>query len=174
MSSPSHWCQSAQPPQWGEIPDLWNGDGSLRDLYVLHVDAAEWLVFLSWSTQRYAFDYLVDGVVAGLPSELSTLAARGASQLLRIKIEGVHLHCHFFGGDSIELDVDPKEVRECGQHFAVLEFMSALGLALNRCVVLCAENHIAHPILRFKPDTRLWETCQVLPASGLRVHEGNG
>ena len=72
------------------------------------------------------------------------------------------MHCHFFTTDEIELDLDPREVTSQGQLDAVLDFISNLGAALQRDVVLTEENSPEHVWFKFAAATgqvRYTEAC---------------
>ena len=59
---------------------------------------------------------------------------------------------HFFWVKEMEFDFDPREIVGEMKISGLLDFISGLGLALNKEVVLTPENLSKHPYFRFSPN----------------------
>ncbi|MFO0962656.1 MAG: hypothetical protein U0625_07075 [Phycisphaerales bacterium] len=59
---------------------------------------------------------------------------------------------HFFSIDTIELDLDPRDVSSQASLDLLLAFMRRLGLATAKRVILAPENMPDHPIFRYEPE----------------------
>ena len=105
-----------------QIAELWETDGSLRDVYVERMTIDRWRSFLSLAQQNNG-RYSSDGDAMAPPDAAEIFNDRARSHLLALVIEGVQINCHFFIKDELELDIDPREVVATGAHAAVLRFL---------------------------------------------------
>ena len=137
------------------VPELWEVDGSLRDIYVLNTTPASWAAFLRLARLRGA-DLRFEGAPADFPDTASGAEGLSHSHLLVLPVAGARLHCHFFASEEIELDIDPAEVTSEEDHSAVLEFVRELSLLLGLPAIITPENFKGQPFLRFEPEQREW------------------
>lgn len=142
-------------PSAGEVPDLWEVDGSLRDMYVFDTSIEDWAKFLALASS-YPSAYSFDGMRKILPSAERLLSERGGSHLLEVQVGAASVNCHFFMESELELDVDPKEVSSASQHDLLLEFAEAVASALQKPIVLTPEGTPESPLLSFEPVTSQW------------------
>ena len=149
--------------KWEDYAVEFKWDGSLRDIYVLETSISDWqklFVFLRWSV--YKFSYQVDELEE-LPSSLEIFSGkREYKGLLCVEVGDVGLNCHFFSPDEIEFDFSPDEIKSEAHAKSVFDFMSQLGRALNKEVVLTPENISEHPIFKFSPVTQKVEYFPVM------------
>ena len=103
--------------------------------------------------------FTVDGEPSPLPERVEEIfqPSRERSPLLSLVVGGVTLNCHFFAEEEIQFDLDPAEVTGLAQAQALANFMSMLGEATDKIVVLTMENSPAAVILRYSPDARAVE-----------------
>ena len=142
-------------PQLSDVPNLWEVDGSLRDIYVLGTTARSWETFLAFAA-AYPLAYSFDGEARSLPPAREIFANRSGSHLLSIAIGSVTVNCHFFVESEIELDVDPKEVKGPEEHFQVLRFVEGLAIKVGRPVLVTPENGAEIPFLSYEPSSVGW------------------
>lgn len=131
-----------------QIAELWEVDGSLRDVYAAQMTMERWRAFLSFAQQvegRYASD-----------GEPSVVPDAGTIFLLALLIEGVQINCHFFAEDELELDIDPREVETAGAHEAVLRFLEAVATAIQLPLDITPENIKSRPYLSYDLEGANW------------------
>lgn len=125
-------------------------DGSLRDIYVLGTNDPAWRKFLS-ELKTSAFRFEVRGFfgeMAALPNSYhEAVDDEGRRFLLKIKLPGATLNCHFFTIAEVELDLDPAEISQTTFN-EVVGFMRWLSLVVTRDVILTHENQPDRIILR--------------------------
>ena len=142
-------------PSASDIPDLWEVDGSLRDMYVFNMSMGDWVTFLAFSSS-FESVYSFDGERRNLPHASHLFSERGGSHLLAIQVGSASVNCHFFVESELELDVDPKEVTGPPQHNLLLEFAEAVALSLRKPIILTPENAPESPFLTFDSITSQW------------------
>jgi hypothetical protein len=138
---------------WHRIAPDFEPDGSLRDIYILRTDLADWQHVLDalgkWTP---APTLILGGQSASLPVRAEKMFSGDERPLLSILVGGATLNCHFFTDDEIEFDVNPAEVTGPSQAEALTAFMTVLGEATNKPVVLTMENSREGVIFRYSPD----------------------
>lgn len=155
-------------PGFGEPRDLWERDGSLRDVYLFDASKNDWGVFLRLANQ-FGVRYLCDGVEMPLPDVEEIFMNRDVSHLLQVSVGRVSVNCHFFMPSEIELDIDPREIHGLQEHAEVLEFLEQLAQGAAKAVVVTAENSEDAVFLRYEPESRKWKTFE--PAFGAGEHD---
>ena len=143
-------------PTLHEVPGLWEVDGSLRDLYVLHTSASHWEAFLEFAAQ-FPCVYSHDGETRTRPTVEQLFSDRDGSHLLGISIGSATVNCHFFVETEIELDLEPKEIEGSNKHDQVLRFMEGLARAVSKPVLLTPENGSNVPYLSYEPASGTWQ-----------------
>jgi hypothetical protein len=145
---------------WQLLAPDFRPDGSLRDIYVLGTGLPDWQQVLDM-VRRWAPKptFAIDGEPTPLPERVEEIfrPGREPSAVLSLGVGGVTLNCHFFAEEEIEFDFDPAEVTGSAQAEALANFMSLLGEATAKIVVLTMENSPAAVILRYSPDARAVE-----------------
>jgi len=139
--------------------DLWERDGSLRDVYVLNTTLDDWAVFLEVAAQ-YGYRYSHDGQDQPLPTPEIIFAGHDRARVLHLKVGRATVNCHFFVPSEIELDLDPREILEDADHFAILQFLETLSLATKKKLLLTAENCPDIRYLSYDPATEDWQIFQ--------------
>ena len=96
---------------WNRIQEeILYWDGSWRDIYFQGTNSQNWdkfLDFIGKSNLKYELT-LGDAVSEILPySEIKEYE----SKMLRIWVDDIILACHFFCDEEIEMDIDPREVK---------------------------------------------------------------
>ncbi|MDC6166482.1 hypothetical protein [Paucibacter sp. XJ19-41] len=155
-------------PRFGEPRDLWERDGSLRDVYLFDANKTDWLVLLSMANQ-FGARYLCDGAEMPLPSVEDIFSNREVSHLLQVSVGRVTVNCHFFVPGEIELDIDPRDVNGPQEHAVVLEILEQLAQGASKSVVVTAENSEDAVYLRYEPEPRKWTAFE--PAFGDGAHD---
>ncbi len=142
---------------WDSSKDLFAWVGRLRDLYVLNTTVVDWQRFLQFLHESpYPLLFFVDDQPAAVPTDVTWVFAQreARSPLLTIQVYGMMLHCHFFWDKDIELDLDPREVTDEYVLDHLLEFMTAIGVALDKEVRLTEENTPDTVLFRYNPVRR--------------------
>lgn len=143
-------------PNFHDIAELWERDGSLRDIYVQDTETVHWDRF-DRLLKQYRCTYSFDGVALPFPGSRRVLANREGTHLLSILLDGpVALYCHFFIPEQLELDISPREVTGPLQHEQVLSFVENLAEALELPADITPENCGQDPFLTYVPQTKSW------------------
>jgi hypothetical protein len=135
-------------------------DGSLRDIYVLNTNAADWdRLGSKLETSGFTLTHFVNGQPAPFPASLAnhvTDPHRNAS-LLAVKLtDHLSINCRFFAPDEIEFDFDPRCVRGQSDLDLLLDFIAYVGQGLGKPALLTPENLPSTPILSYDPRTGSW------------------
>lgn len=130
--------------------NLWHVDGSLRDVYCSPCTHGHWDAFLCFA-RSYEPSYSFDGENEEIPRIHSIFANREGAHLLVLRVGAAHVHCHFFDCEEIELDIDPREVHDDGQHDLMMQFFSELATAIGLPVRVTPENSRDRPFFTIDP-----------------------
>jgi hypothetical protein len=142
-------------PAKTEPPDLWEFDGSLRDVYVHRTGLSDWRAFMD-VVGHYPHEYFRAGDRCTLSDVEVVVATREVGRSLHIHVGTAQVNCHFFDVEEIELDIDPREVRDIETHNLILEFLESLANAVQKAVAVTAENTPTSPYLTYDPSTESW------------------
>jgi hypothetical protein len=143
-------------PRFGDIPDLWERDGSLRDVCFQLATPEHWEKFVTFA-RRYPLKYTVDGEERELPHLNQVFADREEhATTVAILLDGVRVHCHFSSREAIELDIDPREITGVREHDVVLHFMAELSVALNQEAIVSPEGGENSPYMTYDLGRRAW------------------
>src|SRR5579862_2101792 len=126
---------------WEQARNIWERDGSLRDLCVLDTTLADWdnlLCFLRES--HFQLSYSIDGRPSTPPVRASDAFRENGSRLLVCRVGRITLNCHFFCPEEIEFDLDALEIDGQAELTRLVQFMSEMGCRLKKEVLLTGEN----------------------------------
>ena len=139
--------------KWDKCKDAFQTDGSLRDIYVLNTAIMDW-VRLFDVCSMYDTTLYCDGDPIPMILDPATVFQRSSkhSYYLKVLVEGVALHCHFFTVEEIEIDVDPKEIKSQPDLDAVLDVMGSIGRRLAKPVILTEEAAQDFVWIAFDPE----------------------
>jgi len=146
--------------EWQQVAPGFEPDGALRDIYVFGTDLSDWQrvweVLRTWDPLP---DLTIAGQTANMPEKVqdifNVVQERGAR--LSVNVSGAILNCFFFGDDEIEFDLVPDEVSGPTEFEGLARFMSMLGRATGKSVVMTTENAREAVILRYEPDAQRLE-----------------
>jgi hypothetical protein len=142
---------------WQQIAPDFKPNGSLRDIYVFDTDLLDWQRVLdalrAWEpSPRLA----IGGQPAMMPDKVEDVfvEARQQGALMSVEVSGALVNCHFFHHQDIEFDLDPREVTGPAQLEGFERFMSLLGQATGKPVIMTMENMPEAVILRYSPEAQ--------------------
>jgi len=135
--------------RWEDVAELFEWEGSWRDLYVLDAGVEGWrafLAYLSGSNALYAYSYRGPAGSAPRADEIfgSSLEDRG---LMEIRVGQIEMNCHFFEQNQIELDFDPRGVRGQKDLDQLVEFMTRVSRSVGLPVILSPKNVATKPLV---------------------------
>ncbi|RYZ86761.1 MAG: hypothetical protein EOP06_13895 [Proteobacteria bacterium] len=142
-----------------EPADLWECDGSLRDVYIDKTDMRDWSALFEVA-RRNPYAYTFAGAPRELPSPQSIFDNRDGSHLLMVNIGNASINCHFFIPEEIELDIDPRQVTDPATHELILNFLAELSSRVGKELFITAENSPEAVYLRFSPAPASWTSYQ--------------
>lgn len=137
-----------------DVPEVFEIDGSWRDLYVLDTTVEDWKEMLRMVRDRKTIDYTlrIEDQAAAIPEPPEPVFMRSGEVgwSLSVNIDGLILNAHFFGPEIIECDIDPRELT-ANRFYELLDFMESLGRRLKKEVRLTPENRSEEPIVKYDP-----------------------
>jgi hypothetical protein len=139
-----------------DVPALFGGDGSWREIWVLLTTEADWDAFLAWIHTAFTatINYRVDGEPAELPRTIAAIleVRERASPHLEFAVDGLIIRCRFgYAPSAFDLDFDPGDMTE-SRLASLIVWIRAFGKLLNRPIIVCEEGLPQKPILVFLPD----------------------
>jgi hypothetical protein len=142
-------------PTFSESPDLWEQDGSLRDVYFLDTSELHWIALFAVAG-RFPHRYTFNGELGVLPSANDIFSNGSGSHLLVLKIGVADVNCHFFTQAEIELDIDPTQVVLPGTHEQILQFLESCSMEMRKDVIITVENVKKLAILTYSFSDQNW------------------
>ena len=102
---------------------------------------------------RWPWSYEEGGHPVEMPRDVRALFSRTvATGFWRITLrEGLQAHCHFFGPEEIEFDLDPRDVMDQASLDSVCEFARTVAEAADKPAVVCLESLPDAVIMRYDP-----------------------
>jgi hypothetical protein len=136
-----------------DCKEAFEWDGSLLDIYIHETTLNDWQSFIDWIRHgRYNFSFTPGNNSSSLPDNVQDVFNEQETSLLSISINGLLANCHFFGMEEIELDIDPREVVSEENFRDLMDFISNLGKALSKQVIITPENMPGMPLFLFTPE----------------------
>ena len=145
-------------PRLSDVREYWEGDhGAFIDTYVVSTTASDWQRVLE-TMQAHAWPsyYYEDSEPALMPSDVQEIFAHRERAVCLWQIrpsEEVRINCNFVDTDEIEFSVDPREIVAQRHLDLICEFISALGRALGKAVLVGLESRDprAPAVMRYEP-----------------------
>ena len=94
-----------------------------------------------------------------MPNFAEAVFSRSLEQAVLWKVSpvrGLSINCHFFTRDEIEFDIAPWEIHGQPELDALAAFITTIGRATTKGVLLCHENAPDCPVGTYSPDSRLF------------------
>lgn len=137
---------------WSECAADFEGDGSLRDVYVLEGGIEAWEALLRLARSANA-RFSVGGVAQPLPETArdAFTATAELTGLLLIDWAGIELAAHFFDEAEVELDFLPNAIDGQVRLDTLCSFLRELSRATGKDVIVTPENWPRSAILRGRP-----------------------
>lgn len=144
---------------WEQVAPDFEPDGALRNIYVFGTDLSDWQsVWEALRTWEPLPIIRVGGQLAISPDKVQDIFAEtGDRAVMSVDVCGAIVNCHFFVHDEIEFDLDPGEVTGPIQLDGFDRFMTLLGRATGKAVVMTMENSPESVILRYEPGAQRLE-----------------
>ena len=138
---------------WSQAAEDFAPDGSLRDIFVRHVSTDDWESAYRWLVGLYPYVFTRDGIQIDPPPSVEFIWQDRAVAFNRLTLDvgGIHVNCHFFQSDDLELDLRPEEVASEERFAALSCLMEGLGELVGKTVVLTYQNG-RDVFVEFRPD----------------------
>ncbi|GAB2677849.1 hypothetical protein ACWDYH_27820 [Nocardia goodfellowii] len=142
---------------WDDVRSLFDPEtmGALPDLRVADTSAADWqALFDLIRSSGWAWEYSEDGVPADLPPAQEVLDRPEDAAMPELRVRptpDVLMVFRPWVAESIDFDVDLRELQGQGGVDTLCEFVSTVGRHLGKSVVLAPETDPARPVLGFDP-----------------------
>jgi hypothetical protein len=141
---------------WAEVSADFERDGSLRDIYVIGANLADWQVVIDTVRRMNPPPvFSAGGDVAELPDRAERWFGTELIGTLSFRIGQIDINCHFFSADEIEFDLYPQQVDGPEALEVVQSFMCELGNLTGKPVILTGENCREAVILRYRPGSEV-------------------
>lgn len=143
---------------WKDVYQIFEADGSLRDVIIRETSVSDWDRLLSLSLSLGNVLYERDGENAVLPSSAAQMLGDPEhSHCMKVDLGGLVANTHFYTPEEIELDLDPSEIASQAALNKVLDFCSKLSLALERDVEIKDESSPEETLLVYSFKQRSWQ-----------------
>ncbi|MEU0839544.1 hypothetical protein ABZ370_08740 [Streptomyces sp. NPDC005962] len=134
--------------------DMFEPDGALRDVCVLDTSEDDWSKVIA-RLHRSAADTHFSTTLPQVPVDLQSNAGELLSALasnpeesarFSTRFGNVWFSCYFFQADEIEFTFDPADVEDADSFHSVADFMSEVGEACGKRVIMTMESNDHHHI----------------------------
>ncbi|MFD1159808.1 hypothetical protein [Roseovarius aestuarii] len=143
---------------WKDVCQIFEADGSLRDVIVHETSVSDWDRLLSLSLSLGNVFYERDGENAVLPASAARMLGDPEhSHCMKVDLGGPVANAHFYTSEEIELDLDPSEIASQAALNKVLGFCSKLSLALERDMAITEESSPEEALLVYSFQKRSWQ-----------------
>ncbi|MET9253131.1 hypothetical protein [Streptomyces sp. NPDC003717] len=141
---------------WDDVWEFFDPDlmGALPDVRVARTSVEDWQAVLDLvRSQGWSCAYSEGGAAIRVPRAADMLArAEKADALLRVwPVAGFQVIFRPYEADSIDFDVDLRELRSQNGVDLLCRLLRAIGRRLGKPVTLTPETDPAHPVLGFDP-----------------------
>ena len=132
---------------WQELKEnIYFEDGSLRDICVFHTKIEDWQKWASFVNEDYRV--LFNNYASPTTKEQIDLKEvvnywNGIQEeclTASFFLNTIKVNTHFFDDSFIENDITPNDIKSINDHHNLMIYMKGLSKALNKEVVLTAEN----------------------------------
>ena len=128
---------------WPVLAEAFAWDGSWRDIYIIGAGNDAWNAVLQWICSGERPFRLTTGgnVLEDYPRDIGMLVAAENRELsnLIFEISGIAVNCHFFEIETVEFDIDPRQVNSDNWP-DLAEFLLGLSRVAERPCLLTEEN----------------------------------
>jgi hypothetical protein len=132
-----------------------DGD-SLWDVYLLGTDRGDWQRLLDWLRgSGIPLSFIRGAASEAVPDDVIDAFALREDQdtcTLFIDPNGIRINTHFFIESEIELDLDPRDVRNASDLTRLQVFLTCIAGLLGRPVLITPENGQDVPWFEIAPD----------------------
>jgi hypothetical protein len=149
------------------VPDLWWNDvknffdpdlmGALPDVSVSGVSVEDWqAVFDLVRSSGWAWEYREGEVVGSLPAAQAVFARPAGSEMVDLWVwpdPAVLAIFRPYSADSIDFDVDLRELQGQQRLDLFCAFLATIGRRLGKPVLMAPEGDEEHPVLGYRPET---------------------
>ncbi len=140
-------------------PDWADYAGALLDIYIADTDIDDWRIPVEAVRQSgWQLTYSEDGEERSMPGDVEDVFAHCRNVALVWRIwpsEQISINCHFFVDPEMEFDANPREIQDHPAFDALCEFITTLGRAVGKPVLVGIEESRPRgtPALRYDPAT---------------------
>ncbi len=129
---------------WQSVQSAFNVDGALRDIYICPSSESLWNEFIALvRSGTFRHEFWHGEANLDLPREFREVKRLQLTDPTILKVflpNLVQINCHFFCEEEIEMDIDPREVRDEGAFQSLLHFLRVVSATLKRDVRVTYEN----------------------------------
>ncbi|MCB2407923.1 hypothetical protein [Hymenobacter lucidus] len=127
---------------------VYRSDGSLPDVIVLDTNRDDWRRWVDFVQANYPVRFLYRGDEEPLEQEKIDLAAvftywdndlPGNAPFAYVTIGRIQFNCFFLSDDTIDCDIDPREIKEQDDHAQLLHFLTSVAALLGKKIVVVEE-----------------------------------
>ena len=142
---------------WDTCKEDFRWDGSLRDIYITPASLCDWEAIYPFLRSQSGVEFTTVAGSCDAPATITPSLFTGSRPMLRFRVGGILVVCHFFTPEEIEFDIDPREVTTQAHLDSLLAFLQQLGDRTRKRAVLTPENLPHGPIISYDSETRQFE-----------------
>lgn len=129
---------------WDEYRSAFDFNETWRSIFIAETEIKTWKTLLEFlAEQKHPIKFTVNDAEQPLSTNAWQIfqdQKKDMRPLLIVNVGGVDLNSHFFDQNEIEFDFDPREVTDEAKALAILEFMSEIGLEMDKDIFLTEED----------------------------------
>jgi len=133
---------------WEKLKDeIYNCDGSWRDIYVKETTSEDWNSWVTMVNERYRINWH-NGKTNKDESKIDFKIIQeyweGNHDLCstaNIFINDIQINAHFFSDSEIENDIDPREFKTIEDHNRLIEYLKLVSIVCGKEVIVTPENY---------------------------------
>ncbi|GAA2300102.1 hypothetical protein GCM10010149_56370 [Nonomuraea roseoviolacea subsp. roseoviolacea] len=142
---------------WDDVKPFFDTryNGVLPDVVVEGTSTKDWQILLDLVQSRnWKGEYQRDGVPSALPTAAELVAEGAGSADLNVwPVPEVRAIFRPYSAESIDFDLDLRELQGQERLDVLLEFLTVIGRRLGKSVLMSPEGDYGHPVLGYVVET---------------------
>jgi hypothetical protein len=145
--------------EWQDLKSkIYYLDGSLRDIYVNNVTAADWQVWTDFVNKNFKTSFhIYDPGITTDKIDFSVVldywrGNRECCCMATVFIDEIIIKTYFFDSEQIENDLTPTEINSISDHEKLMNYLTELSKALDKQVILTPENDAENVLIAIDKD----------------------
>ena len=136
------------------MASMFTWDGSLRDIVIANCKVGDWVKLFATLQHRENFEIGYPSPAQGFWANPEAIFGQYSGQSIWLKRSGIRSKCDIISADSIEFDLDPRQIKGQADLDQLISLMSEMADAVGRTVSLTEEGDHSRVLLAIEPSNR--------------------